>query len=342
VLVPSALPDPGFVADAQRAGCARGGAFARLARRCLPVAEWWSDAAVPPELGHERWLRIHAGLADEVAVAAATALVDGVADAAWRLDPVHLHVGLDHLVLTDPSGLEPTAAEAAALADSVAPVFADEGLSLHAALPGRWYLSETDPARRLRVATRSLLAAVGRSIDAYLPQGDDARRWKRLVNEVQMTWFEHPVNRERAARGLVAINSLWLEGRVPRPDPAAAAIGRLATQAGAALTAVATTDAPDGPLRLAGVLLAAQIAGDPHDWIAGWNELERSLFARIDARDGDFRHGARLVLCGDGGWRELQVRPSDRWRVWRRADPAALLAAAVEHGSGARREEPLR
>ncbi len=51
---------------------------------------------MPPATYPEGWaLRVPAGSA----LAACAALVDGATDAAWRLDPVHLHVGRDHLVL---------------------------------------------------------------------------------------------------------------------------------------------------------------------------------------------------------------------------------------------------
>jgi hypothetical protein len=46
----------------------------------------------------------------------------------------------------------------------------------------------------------------------WWPQEDSLREWRRLLNEIQMVWHEHPVNLARAERGEVPINSLWLFG----------------------------------------------------------------------------------------------------------------------------------
>src|SRR3546814_1835718 len=50
------------------------------------------------------------------------------------------------------------------------------------------------------------------SVNDWWPQDLAARPWRRLVNEVQMLWYEHPVNQERYKQGLVPINSVWLFG----------------------------------------------------------------------------------------------------------------------------------
>ena len=38
---------------------------------------------------------------------------------------------------------------------------------------------------------------IGRDINALLPQGSAARRWRTLMTEVQMLFHAHPVNRAR-------------------------------------------------------------------------------------------------------------------------------------------------
>ena len=35
----------------------------------------------------------------------------------------------------------------------------------------------------------------------------------KLQNEVQMAWFQHPVNEAREARGLPAVNSIWFHAQ---------------------------------------------------------------------------------------------------------------------------------
>ncbi len=36
--------------------------------------------------------------------------------------------------------------------------------------------------------------------------------WRRLLNEIQMTLFEHPVNQQRETAGLLPVNAVWFSG----------------------------------------------------------------------------------------------------------------------------------
>lgn len=52
----------------------------------------------------------------------------------------------------------------------------------------------------------------GQSISDQLPVGSDQSGWRRLLNEIQMTLFEHPVNQQREAAGLLPVNAVWFSG----------------------------------------------------------------------------------------------------------------------------------
>lgn len=327
LLLPAALVEPDWIGADRIAALAAAPGWAALARRAHPLGEAGPTTPPPSDPGHERWLHARLGLPADTAIAAASAIADGRPAAAWRLDPVHLHVGRDHLVLTDPRSLALQPDESAALAEALGPLFADEGLVLDAVSPQRWYLHEPDAGRALRLATRPLSGATGRNVDAWMPTGPDARRWRRIVNEVQMTWHAHPVNAQRDARRLPAANSLWIEGRVPPTS-----------DAGARAAALVAAHAPaGGPLRLAAPdgsalvldtrLHEAALAGDPRGWAEAWTALDAETFEAIARAREPWTAGARVVLAGDAGWRELQVPPRAGWRFWRRADPAAWLAA---------------
>jgi len=176
------------------------------------------DSLVARELPHERWLRDHLGLPAGDAIEAASAVLDGLAPPVIRLTPVHLHTGRDHLVLTDPEPLALTIDDARALADAVRPLLDEQDLTLTVATPLRWYLG--GPIDQLPL-TRDIGSrqAIGRSVDAYLSRDAATRPWRRLLNEIQMTWFDHPVNDARARRGEPAINSVWVEGRLTAVPP---------------------------------------------------------------------------------------------------------------------------
>jgi hypothetical protein len=327
LLLPAALLDPSWIGADRIATLAASPTWRALARRATTLGSAGPDGPPPQDPGHERWLHARLALPADSAAAAAAALADGVADAAWRLDPVHLHVGRDHLVLTDPRALALAAHDARALADAIAPLLADEGLALAVPTPLRWYLSETAPGRALRLRTRPLAGAIGRNIDAWQPGGDDARRWRRIVNEIQMTWHAHEVNGRRESAGLVAVNSVWLEGRCPGAAPG------VEREAAARLAIRGRADPPTelalsggARLRVDERLLEGQLAGDPTAWLDAWRRIEADTLGPIARAEGAWRDGARVVLAGDAGWRELAVAPHADWRFWRRADPAALLA----------------
>lgn len=52
----------------------------------------------------------------------------------------------------------------------------------------------------------------GHYLDDFLPGGSEARRWRALLNELQMMLFEHPINRDRESQGRPPVNGLWFWG----------------------------------------------------------------------------------------------------------------------------------
>lgn len=126
-----------------------------------------------------------------------------------RADPVHLILQRDSFSLSEPAPLAVEPQDAQALLASLNQHFAADGLQFHIGDSGRWYLRlETAPA----ICTSVPEAAMGRDISPFMPQGEGAAEWNRLLNEMQMLLFEHPVNQAHEARGEPAINSIWLSG----------------------------------------------------------------------------------------------------------------------------------
>jgi hypothetical protein len=126
-----------------------------------------------------------------------------------RIDPVHLATGREGLVLLDSNLFEMTGEEAAALAAAIQPLLADHATVIETPRPTRWYLQmQAVPD----IQTTPLFDVAGRDIGPYLPRGGGRRDWHRLLNEIQMTLHEHPVNRVREDRGVLAINSVWFWG----------------------------------------------------------------------------------------------------------------------------------
>jgi hypothetical protein len=131
----------------------------------------------------------------------------------WRADPVHFQAGTDHAVLFDSQSLSITTDDAMQLVAAFNAHFAADGLQLHAAHPQRWYIQSQQP---LNVKTTSLTQAIGRNVRLFLPTGDDAVRWRSILNEAQMLFYAHAVNQQREANSMRTINGLWLWGEGQR------------------------------------------------------------------------------------------------------------------------------
>jgi hypothetical protein len=130
-----------------------------------------------------------------------------------RIEPVHIHAARDHLVLTSTQILDIQASEANALFDSVKDIFAEMSDVTHRSLPQKWFI-ESSALESL--STVSTAQAEGRNIDHWMPSDTStegvARQWRKWQNEIQMIWFNHPVNEARQAEGMLSINSIWISG----------------------------------------------------------------------------------------------------------------------------------
>jgi hypothetical protein len=130
-----------------------------------------------------------------------------------RIEPVHIHAARDHLVLTSTQTLDIQASEADALFDSVKDIFAEMSDVTHRSMPHKWFI-ESSALETL--STVSTSQAEGRNIDHWMPSDTSlegvARQWRKWQNEIQMIWFNHPVNEARQAEGMLSINSVWISG----------------------------------------------------------------------------------------------------------------------------------
>jgi hypothetical protein len=147
------------------------------------------------------------------------------------LELVHIHAARDHLVLTNPSILEVTPEESDALYDSVKDILAEITPTIHRPTPGKWFIEAEQFAT---LSTVHIQQAEGRNIDFWMPQDTDiagvARQWRKWQNDIQMIWFDHPVNRARQANELLSINSLWISGIGSLNDIKAHPVTNLANQ----------------------------------------------------------------------------------------------------------------
>jgi len=133
----------------------------------------------------------------------------------FRADPVHLAPDRDQLVMLPLSVLQVQREEARALAETFHRTFEAEGYRLETPYPERWYLRVPAP---LPCLTHEPAQLAGGPVFEFMPQGAGGQRLRQLMNEVQMLFYEHPVNLAREAAGRPVINSLWPWGGGQLPE----------------------------------------------------------------------------------------------------------------------------
>ena len=255
---------------------------ARLAPQALDAGDEYS-LTPPHEREHARALGLE-GADGALPWAAHCAAAHGIdtGDLAWgRITPVHWRVGASEISLVDPAQLALAEDESRALLEALHPLFESEGFVLRYGTPLAWYAAH-ESLDGLRSA--SLDRVIGRRIDPWLAPLENARRVRRLQNEVQMLLHEHPVNEAREARGLPVVNSFWLSGcGVHQPVRSGAEV------------------------HLERALRAPALGEDWAAWVEAWQALDRGLLA--EALQG-LRRGEplSLSLCGERHAQRFETR----------------------------------
>ncbi|MBA4177384.1 MAG: hypothetical protein C0505_12630 [Leptothrix sp. (in: Bacteria)] len=276
--------------------------LARWAEVQRDSADEWSLS--PP---HERALALALGWrggCGQLPWAARAARADGIppGDQPWGLmTPGHWHLGTEQVSLLDPATLVLDEAGARVFFDAVQPLFASQGYVMRYGAPQRWYVAHESLAT---LATASLDRVIGRNVDAWLGKDPAARALRRLQSEVQMLLYTHPLNDERAARGLLPVNSFWLSG-----------CGVAQPEAGALPTL-------DERLR------APALAENWAAWVKAWDSLDAGPLATLRERAAQGAD-ACLTLCGERDWVRLAPAPGGLLRharaLLQRPAPATLL-----------------
>ena len=243
-----------------------------------------------------------------------------------RADPVHLRVMRDRIVLAGSAELNVSRQEADALVVAIGSHFG-EALSPIPHHPQRWVVSFP---RAPDLVTTPLSVAIGRAIEPLMPQGDDAQRFRSLLNELQMLLFAHPVNQAREARGELPINSLWLWGGGHKQPASKSGLPVYTRDTEArALAAFCGTVVHPLPAQPDKTLLETEAivvldeltragqCGDAFGWRESIRSLEADWFAPLHGAIRSIGpQGLRLVDPVNG--QALHVQRTDAWKIWRR------------------------
>ncbi|NYT70219.1 hypothetical protein [Pusillimonas noertemannii] len=207
----------------------------------------------------------------------------------WLAELVHMAPTQTSTAMLASDVLRITPDQSVALFESAQTLFEGTGFQLHHDGDRRWRI-EAPASFALHSASPALVAAT--SVNDWWPQQEAARPWRRLVNEIQMLWFGHPVNASRQNQGLPPVNGLWLFGG-----------GRAEQLRNAALPEQA-------PCYEA--LQAPFMAQDWAGWLAALAELEAQVFLPLR------QQGMQpvLVLAGRNQLATLEPRTLARWTQW--------------------------
>lgn len=138
-------------------------------------------------------------------------LAHDAGDHLWlAADPAWVQPEMNGVRLLACGQLQLVQAEAEALAEPLYPLFEEVGMQLKLSTPDRWHIRL--PADTPLPSFDAPEQALGDDLAQHLPQGPQGRRWRVLINEVQVILHQHPLNQQRPARGLAPVNSLWLWG----------------------------------------------------------------------------------------------------------------------------------
>ena len=239
-------------------------------------------------------------------------LAGDAAGASWlSADPAWVQPDMNGVRLLACGQLQLEMAEARALAAALSPVFDEAGLRLDISTPDRWHLKLPPGTPLPAFATPE--QALGEDLSQHLPAGAEGRRWRVLLNEIQVLLHQHPLNAQRRARGLAPVNSLWLwgGGRLPGPlhsDLRGVISDDLLLRALAGHAGVAQQARTVETVAGAGAGWLIDLQDLPADEIASrWRPVLQPLLDR---------QPVVLHFASAERWRR---KPWHRWRLWRGA-----------------------
>lgn len=121
--------------------------------------------------------------------------------------PVWQQMGMNHMDMISASDIGVEVAEAERLCSGLNAFYRQDGWHFQALRPDLWLVAlPAEPDWQVPPLPDVLGAADG----SLRAQGRDSGQWLQMQTEIQMWLYDHPLNRERVAAGIPAINGVWL------------------------------------------------------------------------------------------------------------------------------------
>ena len=270
---------------------------------CTPLEYWWlRENRFEPRPGQSPSAGLSALHARDIGTHAG---VHGNLDdnqPLWLAQLVHVAPARDGAALIPAGELEIAPDESLALFESAAEFFEGSGFEATHFDTQHWRILMPEDYEP-QCASPALVSTT--SVNDWWKQDIAGRPWRRLINELQMLWFDHPVNREREGRGLRPVNSLWLYG-------------------GGAPYQLKSPSGQSAELRVIRSLQGPALVQDWGSWLMALEQLETEVFTALDS-------STRLVLTGEErivelsasntNWLDKLLNRKQDWKKWWSAKP---------------------
>ena len=203
----------------------------------------------------------------------------------------HWQVNTNHMVMSHLPLPGLTAQQSDALLTAMQPYFEEDGIALYPDQPGR-YLARAPVLAN--IDTASLDRVLGHNLEHWMPSATQAGALLRLQNEMQMLFYTHPVNDQRAAQGLPPVNSFWLSGT-------------------GALPAGYQEPSADAEPVVVNELRAAALAENWAAWSQAWEQLDATLIQSL-LEHAQSDKPVQITLCGERTCQSWQQQKRSLWQ----------------------------
>lgn len=130
-------------------------------------------------------------------------------DPFWLVELVHITPGREGASLLPARLLNINPAESEALFQSLLPYMGDNPFGFKPLSPYHWQVTG-NTSLPAPVATPELIFET--TVQDWWDTSKIGRAWRQWANEIQMLWFDHPVNQQRQTNNLPPVNAVWLMG----------------------------------------------------------------------------------------------------------------------------------
>lgn len=201
------------------------------------------------------------------------------------MTPCHWQVGMNEVVMLNPSEIQLKEEESRALLAAILPYFAEDGIEVTYESPMVWRAKGT-VFQDLPFA--ALDKVIGQHVNAWMPSSPLARPLQRLQSEMQMLLYQHPVNDQRSLQGRWTVNSFWVHRDL------------------------AQLYASTFPAQIHLDLKEATQEANPELWLQQWALLDRTVGqALLEALTAEKE--VSLTLCSHTAWRHYRPQKSSLW-----------------------------